>query len=71
MKDLKKDKELCLHGDTKEIEKRFEPCTNCKKCHFYIKSDYITLPSVCALWNKQIEKNQTGCLGGYKIKGGK
>ena len=65
---MKKDRELCLSDDVEEIEKKFEPCTECEECYFCTKPNYDFLPKLCILYAKKIENNQTGCLGGYKKK---
>ena len=31
---MEKDRELCLSNNLEEIEKKFEPCTECEECYF-------------------------------------
>lgn len=66
---MKKDRELCLSCNIEEIEKKFEPCTECNQCYFCTKPNFDFLPKICLLYGEKIEENQTGCLGGYKLKG--
>lgn len=65
---MKKDRELCLSGNIKEIEKKFDPCTECEECYFCMKPNYDFLPKVCLLYAEKIENERIGCLGGYKKK---
>lgn len=64
--EMKRDRELCLSDNTKEIEKEFVPCINCEECHFLMKPNYDFLPQACLLYAKKIKDGQTGCYGGYK-----
>lgn len=66
---MKKDRELCLSNNIEEIEKRFEPCTECNECYFCTKPNYDFLPKLCILFSQKIKENQIGCYGGYKLKG--
>lgn len=65
---INKARELCLSDNLEEIEKKFESCTECEECYFCAKPLPIDLPKLCMLYGKEIENNQTGCLGGYKRK---
>lgn len=68
LEQMKNDRELCLSDNIEEINKRFEPCTECCECHFCTKPNYDFLPKLCILYGNKIEENQTGCYGGYKLK---
>lgn len=69
---MKKDIELIKSENLELIEEKFEPETECNKCHFCCRPNpeykNLNLKRCCLLYGKMLDENVIGCYGGYRLK---
>ena len=67
--EVKRALELVKSRNFKELEKEFEPETECEKCYFCMKpNDLIKgkVPRVCLIGPRTLGENVRGCYGGWR-----
>lgn len=67
--EVKRALELVESRNFKELEKEFEPETECEKCYFCMKpNDLIKgkVPRVCLIGPRTLGENVRGCYGGWR-----
>lgn len=71
IEEMRKALKLIKQRKFEELEKEFEPETECEKCYFCMKpNDLIKgkVPRVCLIGPRTLGENVTGCYGGWKKK---
>lgn len=69
--EVKRALELVKSRNFEELEKEFEPETECEKCYFCMKpNDLIKgkVPRVCLIGLRTLGENVRGCYGGWRKK---
>lgn len=67
--EVKRALELVKSRNFKELEKEFEPETECEKCYFCMKpNDLIKgkVPRMCLIGPRTLGENVRGCYGGWR-----
>lgn len=66
---MKRDIKMIKNNNINKINRKFEPTTYCKDCHFCYKGNpEYGLFRACMLQAKILDNQVIGCFMGYKLK---